>query len=366
VENRLHAFPNTLAGLLEADKVKALVQVTDSIGQYRLILTPKEPFKPGALRSHKDPISIIGKVLEQNPGSYTSIDKLVDLGKGLVRAGLTNSDDGRSPSKTQEATAEKRVVAMCIDAALSEDDFETAYSYVVTRLRNIAGPAHARTPDLERRQSGLVAEAPPKVIDDWSWRAALQAGKYRRTAQTVRPTHLGNASGNPEIRHLEQRMECLSQALKLAPKATLQEILNVFRRCEEELESNVQQEQKQSEAWDMQGDENSAMPGGFAATPHKSSRATEEAPMTLFDLSRATFGSAMSTIKKNAPAAGAPLISSPLGGPGTEAHDLATMERDRVRKRDRLTNAAVGGLASGVGWLIGANPNSSTNVRDRE
>lgn len=114
---------------------------------------------------------------------------------------------------------------MCIDAALAEDDFETAYSYIMTRLVTIAAPAQERTPQPDRK-GGLFAELPPKEIDDWSWRAALQAGKYRRTSQTVQPTHLGNASGNPDIRHLEQRMDCLSHAVRLAPKSTLQEILN--------------------------------------------------------------------------------------------------------------------------------------------
>ena len=114
---------------------------------------------------------------------------------------------------------------MCIDAALAEDDFETAYSYIITRLVNIAGPAQERSTEHERK-GGLFAELPPKEIDDWSWRAALQAGKYRRTSQTVKPTHLGNANGNPDIRHLEQRMDCLSHAVRLAPKSTLQEILN--------------------------------------------------------------------------------------------------------------------------------------------
>lgn len=345
-----------------------LVEVTNQIGQFRLVLKVGEPFTPLALREHKDVIAVIGKILDQNHRSYTSIDRLIDLGKGMARAGLTKGDGTVSLSE-QEAIAEKRVIAMCIDAALTEEDFETAYSYVVTRLKNIAGPAHARTPDLERKQSGLFAERPPKVIDGWSWKAALQAGKYKRNALTIKPTHIGNASGNPEIRHLEQRMECLAQALKLAPKATLQEILNVFRRCEEELESLIQREQEQSEAWDAQGDENSAMPGGFTATPQKASRAAEEAPMSLFDLSRSTFGSAISTIKKTAPAT-AGMIRAPIVSPGSPVGEapgpLATAGAS-VRKRDQLKNAAVGGLATGVGWLIGATPASQgQQVRDRE
>ncbi len=41
---------------------------------------------------HPDPISIVGKVLEQNPKSYTKIQDLLDLGINMVDAGLTVSD----------------------------------------------------------------------------------------------------------------------------------------------------------------------------------------------------------------------------------------------------------------------------------
>jgi hypothetical protein len=237
----------------------------------------------------------------------------------------------------------------------------------VTRLKEIAGPAHARTPELERRGTGLFAEPPPKVIDDWSWRAALQAGKYRRTSQTTKPTHLGNASGNLEIRHLEQRMDCLAQALRIAPKATLQEILNVYRRCEEELESHVKQEAEQEEAWDAQGDEQ-VMPGGYAPTPAKkttSSRAVEEAPMSLFDLSRASMAraqngfSALSMLKGNhtvqEKAQNVSRESIDSRGSTGDASSQSTVKAP-IRKRDQLKNAAVGSLASGIGWLINAPP----------
>ena len=150
------------------------------MGSYRLVFKQGEPFKPVNLRVHGDPISIIGKILDQNPRSYTKIGDFIDMGKHMVRAGLTvRNVDGQTALGAKQAleedVAEKRVVSMCIDAALAEDDFETAYSYVVTRLKDIAGPAHARTPMLERRGTGLFAEPPPKVIDNWSWRAALQA-----------------------------------------------------------------------------------------------------------------------------------------------------------------------------------------------
>lgn len=295
----------------------------------------------------------------------------------MVKAGLVARDTsgktrhlGEAQMREQESIAEKRVVSMCIDGALAEDDFETAYSYVVTRLKNIAGPAQAHTPESAKNETGLSAEIPAQTVDDWSWRAALQAGKYRRTGYTTKPTLLGNASGNPEIRHLEQRMECLAQALRLAPKATLPEIINVYRRCEEELETHVKKEAEQEEAWDAQGDDQ-AMPGGFAPTPMKknatdgtTSRAAEEAPLSLLDLSVASAARAQRTLAalsmfKGSNSGSANQNFQPAARESGEGSRVATPDsaaKNSMRKRDQLRNAAVGGLTSGIGWLINAPP----------
>lgn len=354
------------------------------MGNYKLVFKQGEPFRPVQLLVHSDPISIIGKILDQNPKSYSQISDLIDIGTGMVKSGLVSKPStGYSVLRTLDeeevkkgiSDAEKRVVSMCIDAALAEDDFETAYSYIVTRLKDIASPAHARAPGARPNSQGMFPDMPPKVIDDWSWRAALQSGKYRRTANTIMPTHLGNTNANLEIRHLEQRMECLSQALRLAPKATLQEILNVYRRCEEELESLYRREAEQEEAWDTEGDK-SVMPGGFEPTPVKKTPATrggtEEAPMSLFDLSRASAKRAQSGFAslattrhnqyKSAPETAA-RFSGETSRTGTPDPAAAAPP---VRKRDQLRNVAVGGLASGVGWLIGAPPVRNSSEEERE
>ncbi|KAI3318214.1 secretory pathway Sec39 [Xylariaceae sp. AK1471] len=342
----IHGFPKTLAETHPASKrIEALLRATHALSEYRLVLKKGEPFTPVVLRVHTDPVSIIGKVLEQNPKSYTNVQDLLEIGSNMVDAGLlAGGKPGQSkiapehPSDHHTAT-QRRVTAMCVDAALTEDDFETAYSYVVNRLAS----------DLD----------PTQTTDEYSWKAALQAGKYRRTARTVKPTHIGTASGNLDIRHLEQRIECLSTALRIAPPATLQEILNVFRRCEEELNAAVKAEEAQETAWDDRGDLQ-AMPGAFSSTVPagvvrnnaKSSRHAEEAPMSLFDLSRASMAraqrnfSALSSLQRSEQSR-----SSDAGGGLDEATG-----QPRVRKRDQLREAAVGTLASGVGWLIGAQP----------
>ncbi|KAI1497135.1 secretory pathway protein Sec39 [Biscogniauxia marginata] len=357
----IHAFPLTLGEMHPASRrIEALLRATHALSEYRLVLKKGEPFTPVVLRVHTDPISIIGKLLEQNPRSYTKIQDFLEIGTNMVDAGLLTRDrPGQSKimsgqASEQHSVVEKRITAMCVDAALTEDDFETAYSFVVNRLASVAKLA--------------TAEDTPSVIDNYSWKAAFQAGKYRRTARTIKPTHIGTASGNPDIRHLEQRMECLSTALRIAPPATLPEILGVFRKCEEELNAAVQAEEAQESAWDEQGDMQ-AMPGGFSSivpvgvvrnVTARSARQVDEAPMSLFDLSRASMAraqrnlSALSSLQRSEHAR-----SDESQG---ETHDSSG--QPRVRKRDQLRDAAVGTLASGVGWLIGAQPVGRTSERD--
>ncbi len=325
-------------------RIEALLRATHALSEYRLVLKKGEPFTPVVLRVGTDPVSIIEKVLEQNPKSYTNIQDLLDIGSNMVDAGLLASDKLEqskisltSPSKHHVATR-RRITAMCVDAALTEDDFETAYSYVVNRV---------------------ASDADTQTTDEYSWKAALQAGKYRRTTRTVKPTHIGTASGNLDIRHLEQRIECLSAAVRIAPPATLQEILNVFRKCEEELNAAIKAEEAQESAWDDRGDLQ-AMPGAFSSTVPagvgrnvtRSSRHVEEAPMSLFDLSRAS----MARAQHNFSALSSLQRSGQSRTNDAEAGLDEAPGQPRVRKRDQLREAAVGTLASGVGWLIGAQP----------
>ncbi|KAK3986295.1 protein transport protein sec39 [Cladorrhinum sp. PSN332] len=370
----MKSFPKTIEKSdAIAKRIEALLQATHALSEYRLVLKQGEPFTPIVLRVHSDPISIIEKILEQNPKSYTRIQDLLDLGARMVQAGLTTKDKpllSKEEEAVHRANAERRITALCIDTALTEDDFETAYSYVVNRLSSFKHPVAASQ-------------------DDYSWKAALQAGNYRRTARTVRPTHLGNSSANPDIRHLEQRIECLATALRIAPTPTLQQILNAFRRAEEELDAALKAEQEQEDEWDSRGDTihgMQGMPGGFNTTAPAASRNTtraatssssrrqqseEAVPMSLFDLARASTLSAQKNISalsglQRSVGFG---LGGGLGGGGRTSmdstnaaeHSVAGSDDNggedthkRARKRDQLKNAAMGTLVSGVGWLVGA------------
>ncbi|KAI1004774.1 hypothetical protein K3495_g3444 [Podosphaera aphanis] len=363
----LKAFPDTLSRSSEHSQIDQLLQLTSKIEQYRLVLKRGEPFKPVSLRVHEDPIVILGKILEQNQKSYTNITQFIEMAQLIVKAGLTKKDTKKCSKSKISGTneelidIERQIVSMCIDRALIEDDFETAYHYVATQLKEIGGPAQACTPDSEKNTPSQTFGA----FDDWSWRAALQAGKYRLNNKTAQFTRTCSTVENQNIRHLEQCLDCLSKSLKLAPRGALQEILNVYRRCEEELENLLKEEAKEAHTWDIQADDQ-MMPGGFALTPAKkdtkaiSGSITEE-PVSLFDLSRASMLRAQNGLSAFSMLKGKSRRSEEISGVLSEKfddHDSSTLDstgaQTRSRKRDQLKNAAVGGLVSGVGWLIGA------------
>ncbi|KAF3770690.1 secretory pathway Sec39 [Cryphonectria parasitica EP155] len=359
----IYGFPGTIErSVVATQRIEALLKATHGLSDYKLVLKKGEPFTPVILRVHHDPLSIIEKVLQQNPKSYTQIQDLVDVGRNMVAAGLTVKDKSGHSALTAEMepaqmlNAEKRITAMCIDAALTEDDFETAYTYVVNRLAALSGPPQAVA---RKASNGSLRDSAP-IRDDWSWRAALQAGMYQRTARTVRPTHLGTASGNPEIRHLDQRIECLATALRIAPAATLPEILKSYRRTEEALDAAIKAEAEQENAWDEAADMQTMPGGGRQGTSNRHN--AEEAPMSLFDLSRASMLSAQRNLTAlsnfNLTTQSRPSDTGSDSGLG------AGDQQQRARKRDQLREAAVGGLTAGVGWLIGAQPSARHREED--
>ncbi|KAK5122323.1 hypothetical protein LTR85_004234 [Meristemomyces frigidus] len=371
-------------------QASALISATHALSFYSLTLQHGVPFKPVSIRVSSDPIDLIDKVLEQNANSYTKLDDLVDIAQNLVSAGLppTEDADGMAELVSGEELgrrlklAERRVTFMAVEAALREDDFETAYSYIVNRLTpsgaEIAAPEDAKTAKKHARKGSRSSRAKQEHEDDVSWRAAFLAGRYR--SPTAAP---------PTLRRLEQRTELLSLALLLAPTSALTEILAVWRRCEEETTSLQLSQQQAEEEFDDRADKRistSALPGNFtvggeqpemvlnqkrremrrmgaAASAEKLGQ--DAAPMSMFDLTR----SAARAFSRNAfplhAGAAAPARSS-MEGERDMTASVDSLGSDgggehRVRKRDMVANAVSGGLASGLGWVLGAQP-----VQERE
>ncbi|MCJ1377923.1 hypothetical protein MMC17_001019 [Xylographa soralifera] len=335
-------------------QITALLLATHALSFYSLTLHHGVPFQPVNIRSSPDALALIEKVLKQNPRSYAKLEDLLNIGRNLVKAGLMKSDQSTSAAQSysterQSAIVERRIIAKAIEAALAEGDFDTAYSYVVNRL----SPSEASQEKLPGINEMLIT-----TEDDITWQAAYQAGR----------SPMKGTSGSSELRRLEQRMELLSQALLLAPSQSLQEVLSTWRDCEHEMNQLLTQESEAESNWDSRGD--LTLPGGFgqediADIPQKPREPTrnamnEEAPMGLFDVAR---GAASAFSKTAFPLRSPGLADSTLKGlvrAQVQPKSPATSEagghdgEGRVRKRDMVSNMVTGGLASGIGWVLGA------------
>ncbi|OAX85218.1 hypothetical protein ACJ72_00411 [Emergomyces africanus] len=391
----LESFSSSFPHSESFRQIKALLSATHSLSFYSLTLQHGVPFQPVSIRVHHDPLSLIGRVLEQNPRAYTELDNLLAIGRDLVTAGFPacpGEDDNPMhskavPSREQELLAsDHRIISLSISAALESDDFDTAYSYVLTRL----------TPP------SITSSAMISKSDDVSWRAAYNAGRHR--PNLAEPT---NEPLRSQIFRLSQRMELLSLALILAPSPeSLPEILAVWRRYDEEMNSLRARESEEAENWDTRGDNitsSSNLPGGFgpsdaeldaleterakrSRTSHntRTSRLAsgyEEAPMGLFEVAR---GAAQAISKTAFPLRGSESVMTASSSAGGASSDSRRISMDtigaeegnggeggaggRVRKRDVVSNMVTGGLASGLGWVLGAQPinkadaNANANV----
>lgn len=340
----------------------ALVSATHSLSFYTLTLQRGIPFRPVNIRVADEPVALLVKVLEQNKGSYTKLDDLLEIGRNLIKANtaaLSNPQTCRDRPVRDEAgllrAAEHRIVGMAIEAALREDDFETAYSYVVNRLDVV----QFASSEMRDQEDSIPA-------DDISWRAALAAGKHSSPSTTRQNTSTAH------LRRLEQRMELLSHALVLAPAPHLPEVLAAWRRCEEELTIVHAQESADEQRWNDAADSREmVVPGGFGGPaepgftvqPRRKEMgrgAVEESPMGLFDVAKgaaAAFGRSAGAFK--VPAGLGAGTSSGEGGSGRSSAEMAReagAHGERVRKRDMVASAVTGGLASGIGWVLGATP----------
>jgi protein transport protein SEC39 len=310
------------------------------------------PFKPVNIRVHKDPIELVGRVLDQDTKAYTKLDDLLDIGRNLVLARLSNT---QQDLQSQIVESGRRITYLAINAALAGNDFDTAYSYLTTRL-----------PLTDAEAAG----------DDYAWRAAYEAGRYR----PPRPSK----QLHDRISSLSKRMDLLSLSLTLAPRAeSLSEILGQWRRCEEEMETLKAAAADEERVVEGQGE---FMPGGFGMQDDEmdvaetrqalekrrfgtaSTTYEDQAPMGLFDVAKG----AASALRRSAFPLSAGSVrdikvrdshnrhGSDVSLPRSPTEDSS----GRVRKRDMVSNMVTNGLVSGIGWAIGADPGNRRQPED--
>lgn len=338
------------------------------------------PFQPVSIRVSQDPLSLISKILDQNPRSFDKVEDLIDIARNLVSAGLLQTEEGNTEPSVEELArwrkdAERRVTFMAVEAALREDDFETAYSYIVNRLT--PSGADIEAPNNKKQHRRIRSSRTKNQIDDddISWRAAFLAGRYR--PQSTSP---------PTLRRLEQRTELLSLALLLAPVSALTEILAAWRRCEEEM-TTLQLSQLQAEQdFDDRADKrlsggSSALPGNFTVAGEQpelilnqkrremgrmgaARSGDDETPLSMFDLTRSAaraFSKTAASLQNSAPARASGEYARSMMEESTESlgSEGGGDGQQRTRKRDMVASAVGGvgsGLATGLGWVLGATP----------
>ena len=366
-------FPNSS----QFQRIQALLAATHAMSFYSLKLTHGVPFQPVNIRVSSDPLSFISTLLSQNLNSYTHLDDLISIGQNLVVAMPSTLMDGRDKTaqlnpaavEKKRAAAERRVIGMTVEAALQEDDFETAYSYVVNRLTpptTSPTPSPAVSTSSKRFSFGSYDSVKEESdVEDVAWRAALLAGRHRSSPAS---STWGQPStvARPDLRRLEQRMELLSQALLLAPAHHLEEVLAVWQECETEMISLLAKEDEAEERFNDAADRR--LPGAFAndsiiVQPRREvgRGAAEEAPMGLFDVARgaaAAFSKTAFPLRGNSrrvPSTGSRDTSGDGERVSMDLSDSGSIggADDRVRRRDMVANAVTGGLASGIGWVLG-------------
>ncbi|KAF1994705.1 secretory pathway Sec39 [Amniculicola lignicola CBS 123094] len=362
-------------------RTQALLSATHALSFYSLILQHGVPFQPVNIRVSADPLSLLQKLLSQNRESYTKLDDLVSIGQNLVvSTPSTLMDEESNPVpldhvtvERKKAAAERRVIGMAVEGALEEDDFETAYSYVVNRLspEGSAVVSPAASVSSQRFSLDSNVSLTRSDDDDVSWRAALLAGRYESSSLSASGVWSGSAA-RPDLRRLEQRMELLSQALLLAPPAHLEEVLSVWQQCEAEMTNFLADEADEEQKFNDFADRR--LPGAFsndtvAIQPRREvgRGAVEEAPMGLFDVARgaaAAFsksafplrGNATNATRQDTRETGATQNRVSLDLSDSGSMTGSDQGANRARKRDMVANAVTGGLASGLGWVLGAKP----------
>ncbi|KAI9672795.1 MAG: hypothetical protein M1831_000230 [Alyxoria varia] len=361
-------------------QMSALLSASHSLSYYKMANEDGSQLGVNGVLDKEDPLAPVEKALRQNFGSYTNLDDMIEIGEQLIIATTLSEFSNQSTEIVETETQRRlrhvpqRATSMCIESALSQDDFETAYSYVVNRLG---------TPSVSELTKS------EEVEDDISWRAAFNAGRYRTLPKASESARNTTALLS---RHLEQRMELLAHALSLAPASALPDVLAAWRRCEEELLTVLSREAEEEQAADDSAERlpygptgSRTMPGslepsldtetGYSVQPRRKDigrGATEEAPMGLFDVARgvaASLSRHASGNTKAMPDKSGPAAHAVKPGPGQatqgefdewgewgDEEDSEDNKGERVRKRDMVTNALTGSLVSGVGWVLGANP----------
>jgi len=294
---RLQVLDDPSTMLTTAHAVK-LVSATHALSNYSLSLTPGVPITPAQIRMQKDPALLVTKVIETNHSVYREAERMLKILNDLV--------DGtelfkQNPNREVEIIRmQARVNASIVNAALSENDFTTAYDTCINKL----SPSTTNYPN-------------DNVISEAAWVAYYRTGIF-----AGRPANRTNRTGvSTSTLHDFQKMELLARAMLICPKREIEGILGHWTLLE-----------------NKQLHPENAQPPTSVASEHRSLLST--AAQVGREIARTA--SPLLDGRANTEAS-RERTSSELGW-GTSSSRFGV--RDTVRT----------GLTQGIGWLLGATP----------
>lgn len=230
-------------------KAQSLLSATHELSMYSLYLTTDErkskenmPLTPKQIRSYPDSMDLIKRLLELNPKAYKDLDKIVDIAQNLIFGTLVISDEEtKSKMKDGEFTNSYEqfehtyghkisicVRKLCIEAALVELDFNSAYSLAIPYLVD----------DAKQQKAGSIADDSTIGMTDTfsestnafklkdnidTWASLFQIGKF--VSPMWEPTQV-------PLTILERQLYSLSCALEICPEDHLTAVLSTWRRIE--------------------------------------------------------------------------------------------------------------------------------------
>jgi hypothetical protein len=210
---RLHVLddPSTTPSTVHAMK---LVSATHALSSYNLRVTPSGSITPAQIRMHNDPAIIVSSAIENNPTSYRGIDRMLKILDDLIDGIQLFKQSSAAERELGTRRMEARVLASIVEAALSQNDFSTAYKVCTMNLDAL-----------------IRAHPKDKVIKQASWPA------FYHTATHSSSTH-GRPSSHGAATHAvddSQRMELLARAVLICSKTEIHGVLRVWMDLERKL-----------------------------------------------------------------------------------------------------------------------------------
>ncbi|EPQ60541.1 hypothetical protein GLOTRDRAFT_68266 [Gloeophyllum trabeum ATCC 11539] len=301
-------------------KEKEFIEATSRLSSYNVTSRSGVPISPIEIRLTKDRLSLVSRLLSNNPDAYKHRDVILELVHKLGFQG--------------DEIAEVKTYAMLADTALQAEDFARAFDTIEAMVGKVLDIRSTVPPGIEDPKTQECSEV--------CWIACYQLGRQ------------------PEFDEVEKKMRLLGWALEFCPPDKLPDILHSWHRLEDE---------------DVEYREGRIMArrNGSEAAPRKRHPQARSIPSLAERLQRIQMPDFRMPSSPLAPLVGSPdpaalasrtfhrvaanfpfSVGHRAQSPGSEG---SSRSRDGSRVRlntDEVSAQATRVFQKGIGWLIGA------------